>query len=253
MTIGRNKFMQRSRLVGTVCIAAILTTARAQNTHELRWGLDAPLLGAAIGGHTALMLGFDVGTRNSWPPHDTMVLERTAVNRFDRVATFQYYPRAAKASDWLFLAGGTLPLIGAATQQRSDQPFTPVVIGLESFLMSSIITNLAKYTTQRSRPYCYNPDAPRPPNARKDGRHSFWSGHTANLAAITFSTASMLQRSDLHRDAKVAVWVGAAVLPALVGYLRVRAGRHFPTDVIVGFGVGSGVGLLVPYIHRKDD
>lgn len=244
--------MQRSRLVGTVCVAAILTTATAQNTHELRWGLDAPLLSAAIGGHTALMLGFDVGTRYSWPPRDTIVLDRTAVNRFDRVATFQHHPKAATASDWLFLAGAVVPMAGAAIQQRGDQPLTPVVIGFESFLLSSVITNLAKFSTQRSRPYRYNPDAMLLPHLWKDARHSFWSGHTANLAAITFSMASMLQRSDLHRDAKAAVWVGAAVLPALVGYLRVRAGRHFPTDVIVGLGVGTGVGLLVPYLHRKD-
>lgn len=253
MITNRNTVVQRSRLVGTVCVAAILTTATAQNTHELRWGLDAPLLGAAIGGHTALMLGFDVGTRYSWPPRDTIVLDRTAVNRFDRVATFQYHPRAAKASDRLFLAGAVVPLAGAAIQQRGDQPLTPVVIGLGSFLLCSALTDLAKYTTLRNRPYRYNPDAPPPPNAWKDGRHSFWSGHTANLAAITFSTASMLQRSDLHRDAKTAIWVGAAMLPALMGYLRVRAGRHFPTDVIVGLGVGTGVGLLVPYLHRKDE
>ncbi|QQR85690.1 MAG: phosphatase PAP2 family protein [Flavobacteriales bacterium] len=248
-----NSIAQRSRLVGTVCVAALCTGGHAQNTHELRWGLDAPLIGAGVVGHAALMVGFDIGTRYSAQPRDTVVLDRSTVNRFDRIATFQHHPQAAKASDRLFLADAVVPLVGAAVQQQGDQPLTPVLIGLESFLLCSALTNLAKYTTLRNRPYRYNPDAPPPPNAWKDGRHSFWSGHTANLAAITFSVASMLQRSDLHRDAKTAIWVGAAMLPALVGYLRVRAGRHFPTDVLVGFGLGTGVGLLVPYLHRKDE
>lgn len=245
--------LQRSRLVGTVCVAALCVRGHAQNTHELRWGLDAPLLGTALVGHAALMVGFDVGTRYSWSARDTLVLARSAVNRFDRIATFQHHPRAAKASDWLFLAGATLPLAGAVVQQRGDQTLVPVVIGLESFLLSSFLTNLAKNTVLRSRPYRYNPDALRPPNAWRDGRHSFWSGHTANLAAITFSAASILQSSDLHRDTKAAAWAGAIAVPVLMGYLRVRAGRHFPTDVIVGFGVGTGVGLLVPYLHRKEE
>lgn len=253
MTLRNNKLMQRSRFVGTVCVAVLCTGLRAQNTHELRFGLDVPLLSVGLTGHTALMMGFSVSTRHAWPPKDSTVLDRSTVNRFDRIATFQYHPKAARASDWLFLAGATLPLAGAAIQQRGDQPLTPVVIGFESFLLSSVITNLAKFTSQRTRPYRYNPDAVLVPPLWKDARHSFWSGHTANLAAITFSAASMLQRSDLHRDAKVAIWAGAVVLPALVGYLRVRAGRHFPTDIIVGFGVGTGVGLLVPYLHRKDE
>lgn len=252
MTANGNKIMQRSRLVGTVCVAVLCTGLRAQNTHELRFALDVPLLSAGLTGHSALMVGFSIGTRHNWPPTDSTALDRSTVNRFDRVATFQYHPRAAKASDWLFLAGAVVPMAGAAIQQRGDQPLTPVVIGFESFLVSSVITNFAKLTTQRSRPYRFNPDAVLLPHLWKDSKHSFWSGHTANLAAITFSTASILQRSDLHRDAKAAIWAGAVVVPALVGYLRVRAGRHFPTDVIVGLGVGTGVGLLVPYLHRKD-
>lgn len=239
-------------MFGTVCVVVLSTWGHAQNTHELRLGLDVPVLTAGFTAHTALMIGFSIGTRHNWPPMDSTALDRSTVGRFDRIATYQFHPQAARASDWVFLAGGTLPLVGAALQERGDQPLTPVLIGFESFLVSSVLTNCAKFTAQRNRPYRYNPDAVLPPHLWKDSKHSFWSGHTANLAAITISTASMLQRSDLHRDAKGAIWVGAAVVPALVGFLRVRAGRHFPTDVIVGFGVGTGVGLLVPYLHRKD-
>ena len=33
---------------------------------------------------------------------------------------------------------------------------------------------------------------------------------------------------------------------------RVRAGAHFPTDVLGGAMAGAGDGLLVPHLHRED-
>ena len=37
---------------------------------------------------------------------------------------------------------------------------------------------------------------------------------------------------------------------ALTAYARVAAGRHFPSDVIVGAVVGAAIGHLVPRSHR---
>lgn len=34
------------------------------------------------------------------------------------------------------------------------------------------------------------------------------------------------------------------------GYLRVRAGKHFPTDAITGFIAGGLVVVLAPHFHR---
>jgi hypothetical protein len=34
---------------------------------------------------------------------------------------------------------------------------------------------------------------------------------------------------------------------------RVRAGEHFPTDVIAGSIAGAGIGLVVPHLHRTED
>jgi undecaprenyl-diphosphatase len=46
--------------------------------------------------------------------------------------------------------------------------------------------------------------------------------------------------------------VGTVMLTSFVGYERVRAGEHFPTDVICGAVAGAGVGVLVPHLHRHD-
>jgi membrane-associated phospholipid phosphatase len=38
-----------------------------------------------------------------------------------------------------------------------------------------------------------------------------------------------------------------------MSYFRLRALEHFPTDVLVGFGVGALCGILVPELHRLQD
>lgn len=47
------------------------------------------------------------------------------------------------------------------------------------------------------------------------------------------------------------MWTGAAILPALTGITRVKAGKHYWTDVITGYAVGALVGTLTPLLHRR--
>jgi undecaprenyl-diphosphatase len=58
-----------------------------------------------------------------------------------------------------------------------------------------------------------------------------------------------------HPDSSlvVPVWLGSHALAASTAYLRVHAGKHFWTDVMVGAVVGSAIGFLVPWLHTKDD
>ena len=52
---------------------------------------------------------------------------------------------------------------------------------------------------------------------------------------------------------KIAIWSFAAAIPMATGYLRVKGGRHFPTDVISGYAIGAFVGWLIPELHEKKD
>jgi len=49
-----------------------------------------------------------------------------------------------------------------------------------------------------------------------------------------------------NSDFDPVIWTTAALIPAITGYLRVKGGKHFPTDVVVGYVVGALVGILVP-------
>ena len=49
----------------------------------------------------------------------------------------------------------------------------------------------------------------------------------------------------------LAIAVLAAAVPAVVGYNRLKAGKHFLSDNLIGYLVGSSVGILVPQLHKK--
>jgi membrane-associated phospholipid phosphatase len=113
------------------------------------------------------------------------------------------------------------------------------------------VTELTKGITKRIRPYSYNPEAPLETKRGKDSRSSFFSGHTAMAASFSFLTAKVFHDLSDNKTAKALVWTAAALIPAATGYLRYRAGKHFPTDIITGYVVGGAIGYLVPFLHKK--
>ena len=107
-------------------------------------------------------------------------------------------------------------------------------------------------TAKRARPFVYNPDAPLGEKQNKDARYSFFSGHTSGTACLSVVAAKIW--SDYHPGSgwKPLVWSTALAWPAAVGILRVKAGKHFPTDVLVGYAVGFACGYFLPKIHFKN-
>jgi membrane-associated phospholipid phosphatase len=86
---------------------------------------------------------------------------------------------------------------------------------------------------------------------RGANRSSFYSGHVASAAAASFFTAKVF--CDYHPELgwnKYLVYGAAAIPPLILSYLRLRALAHFPSDLLVGFGVGALCGILIPEIHR---
>ncbi len=140
----------------------------------------------------------------------------------------------------------------ATLNQHGQDPFLPGAIIMETGLITTGVTILVKHAVARPRPYLYQPEVSLGERPLTDGMVSFWSGHTATAAAVGFSCANLVQRSDASTALKTVTWVAAATLPAAVGYYRVRSGRHFPTDVLTGYAFGALVGWAVPYFHRAE-
>ena len=177
-------------------------------------------------------------------------LDRNLISVFDRNATYNWNKTAANWSDGLMISTGVLPLL-FLIDERSRKDFGKVaMIYSEIFLVNVALTNLTKELVQRKRPYVYNPSVALSEKMNKDATHSFFSGHVSLTAAMTFGFAQMYQDYFPDSPAKPGVWFGAAVLPLAVAILRHQAGKHFWTDVLVGYAVGATVGLLIPRLHK---
>ena len=119
------------------------------------------------------------------------------------------------------------------------------MVFIEVLSINTSVSHIARYGVQRARPVAYEAN---PPETRAGEFLSFYSGHVASVFA-GLSAASMTY--GYRYGHKVWPWLVTAGVGLGESALRVAAGRHFYTDVIVGAVLGTAVGTLVPYFHRR--
>ena len=236
----------------TILAVCLCFTGYAQHTspYDVHWGSEAAILAT-----TGALYGTGQYLRTEVEPlpasfdydfdvHDIWVL--------DRSAALQWCERSDAWSDHTFHAAAAMPLLLFADKRvRKDAWKIGLMFG-ETMMLSDGITNVFKGTTSRKRPYLYNPDAPEYLRYKKQATMSFLSGHTSSTAMLSFFAAKVY--ADYHPDSPYQyVGYGSAfALTAATGYLRYRAGKHYPTDIIAGFAVGALSGWLIPELHRAD-
>ena len=103
----------------------------------------------------------------------------------------------------------------------------------------------------RYRPAVYYEELPIEERNFGNLRNSFYSGHVGSTATATFFAAKVY--ADYHPNLggkKILVYGLAAIPPTILGIYRIRALKHFPSDVVVGMLVGGALGIFVPELHR---
>ncbi len=173
------------------------------------------------------------------------------INGFDRLGSNIGRDRPRKLSDLGLNIGSGLPaLVLLSRKTRSDFPKIALLYA-ETMAITGGITSMTKAGFLRVRPYVYSPEWDQAQPLESGDRASFLSGHTSLSAAGSFFFARVF--TDYHPDSKLKpyVWGLAATIPAVTGYLRIRAARHFPTDVLAGYALGASIGYLVPTLHKK--
>jgi len=187
------------------------------------------------------------------------------VNPFDRGATGNWSPEWAHRSDAfrMGVVGAGLLFLGvegswAAMDGRSDDALTLVSMFGEVALLTAGATYATKVLAGRRRPFLFNPSLgvdqryEIASSGVDDPAASFFSGHSSGaFAAATF--ASTLFQNIHGRSAwSHLMWGSTLSLASLTAYARVKAGVHYPSDVIIGALVGGGIGYLVPRLHGKN-
>jgi membrane-associated phospholipid phosphatase len=115
-----------------------------------------------------------------------------------------------------------------------------------SLAWTAATTEWLKVIVRRKRPVLYTGDATAAA-ADKENQESLPSGHAsvAFAAATTYWVLARRERLPHRTRNTILLYAGAVGVAAL----RVAAGKHFPTDVLAGAALGSGIGWVVPTIH----
>lgn len=186
------------------------------------------------------------------------LLDANDVNRFDRFTTNNFSLTIVKRSDWTMLSTIGLglastfivPALHKTTSSYVNQVGTLGVMWFETNLVNYAITEIVKTSFKRNRPFLYGGAAPDDLMFGKDARKSFFSGHASFTAANSFFAASLVTSYQKGNKWNPVIWGAAALPPLLVSFQRVRAGKHFPTDVITGYIIGAVCGILIPKLHE---
>jgi len=215
---------------------------------------DGVLTAAGFG--FAFLLGEVLGTGEIRPP---LPVTGVTLLPIDRSAISQTIdPHAATYSNiGLYTAVGfaVLDPILSGFRDGTDALLVDAFMYAESGSLALTLTDITKIAVRRPRPIdyinCGTPAQQAGPNcSSSDLGLSFFSGHAAGVSAIG-ATATYLAFVRSPRSPRPWITLGVATaLSAFVSYERVRAGEHFPTDVIAGSMAGAAIGVLVPHLHR---
>lgn len=227
------------------------STSRTRNSspYTTSFKVDAPVIGAGLG-LTALGLSL-IQNKSSLTPAEVAAMDKNDVNGFDRFGAGNYSERANDDSYLPFYGSFAMPVVALLNKNIGKKAGQVMTLYLETMAITGALYTLTAGSIARPRPLVYSSDAPQQKRESKNSQRSFFAGHTAATAAATFFTAKVF--SDFNPDSKARpyVWAAAAIVPASVGYMRLKAGQHFLSDNLIGYGVGAAVGILVPQLHKK--
>lgn len=222
---------------------------------------DGAIVTGALG--FAVLLEFVNSTGEIRPQPISSTFDRSQLLGIDRIALSQTVdPHAGTYTNiGVAIAGGFAAIDPVLSGLRERSVQTGIVDGVlyaEAVTLSLGLTDMIKMAVRRPRPRAYldaeqHKNDPGYSSSDTDSALSFFSGHTAIVSTIG-ATATYLAFARSPGTPRPWITLGASTaLTTFVAIERVRAGAHFPTDVIAATIAGAGVGIIVPHLHRSDD
>ncbi|MEE2901379.1 MAG: phosphatase PAP2 family protein [Myxococcota bacterium] len=208
---------------------------------------------------TIVFLGPNTAHAQSFVPEKGAVLKLVSAEDGDNFPKY--------ASDIGLATAVIGSVVGASflsyyADKRDLDPYllSPLVDFGLAFAVNNLLTFGLKHTVQRARPYAYSnlfqseASDIYSESERNDAYHSFPSGHTSNTAAATFAVATSLAihlPSQENRPMVIAsLYSLSTILTGFVGYMRIKGGYHFYSDVISGALLGAIAGTVTPIVHH---
>jgi membrane-associated phospholipid phosphatase len=244
------KLSQQDSLPVTDSLPADLHTKAAEKepVYKLKAGVDIPVFAAGAG--WSLYAFTKIYSKEHSPEEQILALNKNDINGFDRWAVRPFSKSLDEISYYPFFGSVPLPFLFLTGKKTSKDFFKLSFLYLEAMSITGFLYTGSVYFIDRYRPYAYSSESTLPQRTRGGAKNSFYAGHVALVATSTFFMAKVY--GDYHPDSK-AKWVFYSLAGAATGttaYLRLRAGQHFPSDIILGIAQGTLTGLLVPQFHK---
>lgn len=188
-------------------------------------------------------------------PADYQGLSPNDVGWFDRSATRQdpdFAVRASELSDIGLTASTLMPILLLLDRSIRNEWKEFILIYLETHAINADAYLFVSLPIRRKRPYVFNPNETAKRKEGKKSTDSFFSGHVSVAAVSTISMAKIY--TDYHNIRgmkRVLIFTVASIPPVYTGIFRYKAGKHYLSDLLVGFAVGSSIGILNPQLHKS--
>ncbi|MFD2512917.1 phosphatase PAP2 family protein [Pontibacter locisalis] len=238
-------------LFSAVLIFAQGAFAQTESPYKTRLAVDGPIIVTGMGlSYYGLTLMQD---KDGLTEEEIANLSKDDVNGFDRFSAGWDSESAKKVSDIPFYGSFALPFALMLKDEVGKNAGQIFVLYVETMAVTGSLFTMTNGLAPRTRPLIYSDDVEMSEKTRANARNSFYAGHTAAAASATFFAAKVFHDFYPDSNARPYVWAAAAAIPATVGYLRLRAGKHFLSDNILGYTLGAAAGILVPQLHKKSN
>jgi len=239
--------MTPPRFVVAALVVSLSTSAVADDIIPGH-AIDRPTNGAIIAGTLGLGFGLSLipmrASRALW--------DHELFGETDDAVHASFSPRAAQISDGILAAAVAAPIAYLTGSTIEDADGDRLLIYGESLAVNLAVFEGAKHLVQRPRPYLYSksPAVARYAKTQGDDAYqSFYSAHAATAFCAATAGAYLAGATSNNGGTRALAWGGGFAAAAAAANLRVRAGKHFYSDVVVGGIIGIAIGYAVPALH----
>lgn len=221
--------------------------------YEWKWKKDGIWLGSAVVGNAIGLSLIKNKTSFTVEEINMKMNEINDINFLDKWVAGNNSSKANSLSDIPFAISFAAPLTLLFDGKINNNTGQFLGMYFESLATTSALFTITAGFVTRARPYVYSEKRSMNSKTQITATRSFYSGHVAATATATFFAAKVYQDYHPNSAAIPYIYAGAAILPATVGFLRMEAGQHFLTDVLLGYGLGAAVGYFTPVLHQKEN
>lgn len=226
------------------------------NPYKVNYWVSVPLtLGL---GYLGQEQAFAVREKERTPFAEILALDRNDVPGIDRWALDLDSDNTRKTlfiSDYVQNFAHAAPL-GLFIWKKYRRNWIDIsMMYLEAQVLQGVIYGYAPFgpgSTDRFRPITYYSEVAEDDRTDGNARNSLFSGHVSTTTTSVYFMAKIIDdyNPDFTTGQRILLYGGATIPAAYSGWLRIKALKHFPTDVAVGTAVGAFSGIMVPQFHK---